>query len=117
MKYIFITLIILYKSTFGLAQKEIIPSTTTLGERKLSAVLEVKQLSPTTIIKICSPSRHSLANPPLFILDGMEITRADSLNIKPENIESISVLKDKTAIEPYGKKGENRVIIITSKEK
>jgi hypothetical protein len=117
MKYIIITLIILYKCTSGLAQKTINLSTPTLGEQKLPAVLEMKQAPTGTIVKICSPSRHSLANPPLFILDGMELANADSLKIEPKNIESISVFNDKKSIEPYGKKGENGVIIITSKKK
>jgi hypothetical protein len=117
MKYIIITLIILYKSTSGFAQKTIPISTHTLGEQKLSAVLEMKQASTKTFIRICSPSRHSINNPPLFILDGMELANGDSLKIEPKNIESISVFNDKKSIEPYGKKGENGVIIITSKKK
>jgi TonB-dependent SusC/RagA subfamily outer membrane receptor len=117
-KIIIITLIILYKCTSGLAQKTIPLCNPALGEQKLQAALEAKPQAPTrAIIKICSPSRHSLANPPLFILDGMELAKGDSLKIEPRDIESISVLKDKKAIEPYGKKGENGVIIITSKKK
>jgi TonB-dependent SusC/RagA subfamily outer membrane receptor len=52
---------------------------------------------------------------PLIIMDG----KADNTvieNIDPNNIESISVLKDSTAIKMYGKKGKNGVIIITSKK-
>jgi TonB-dependent SusC/RagA subfamily outer membrane receptor len=52
---------------------------------------------------------------PLYILDGKEIT--DTKRIDPKSIESIEVLKDKSAVEIYGKKGENGVIIITSKKK
>jgi TonB-dependent SusC/RagA subfamily outer membrane receptor len=51
----------------------------------------------------------------LIIVDGKEST--SSLNdINPENIESVSVLKDKSAISIYGEKGKNGVIIITTKK-
>lgn len=51
---------------------------------------------------------------PLFIVDGKEVS--DISNIKPESIESISVLKDKTATDTYGKKGENGVIEVILKK-
>lgn len=117
-KYIVITLLILCKSAYGFAQKTIRPSTTSFGEQKLLAVLEMRPQDPmSTNIKICSPSRHLMEKPPLFILDGMELTHGDSLKIDPKAIESIKVINNKKAIEPYGRKGENGVIIITSKKK
>lgn len=53
---------------------------------------------------------------PLVILDGEEYNGKIS-NIDPETIESISVLKDEASKVVYGKKGENGVVVITSKEK
>lgn len=61
------------------------------------------------IVSINGPNR------PLIILDGKEITDVDTLN--PNNIQSIDVLKDKSATAIYGSKGANGVIIITSKKK
>jgi TonB-dependent SusC/RagA subfamily outer membrane receptor len=60
--------------------------------------------------KIIKPNKL----PPLIYLDGIEIESAD--NINPEDIKSIDVLKDKTAIAVYGEKGKNGVILITSKK-
>ena len=118
MKKVIITLLILYKSTSVFAQKAVRLSTSTLGKQTLPAVLEMKAHAPmATTIRICSPSRHSMANPPLFLLDGMEVAHLDSLKIDPKDIASISVLKDKSSVAIYGKKGENGVIIITSKKK
>ena len=78
----------------------------------------VKQFDSNIKIRICSPSRHSLANQPLYIIDGKEMANGDSLKIiDPHNIESVSIVKDKSAIEIYGKKAENGVIIITMKKK
>ena len=53
-------------------------------------------------------------NPPLYIVDGKPAAEIES--IEPENIESISVLKDAQAKILYGDKGKNGVIIITTKD-
>jgi len=52
-------------------------------------------------------------NPPLYIVDDVQV---DNLNIlRPDDIQSISVLKDKTRTALYGEKGKNGVIIVTTK--
>lgn len=56
-------------------------------------------------------------NPPLFILDGKEITAEYMKQIKPADILSMEVLKDKSATDKYGEKGKNGVIIIKLKQK
>jgi TonB-dependent SusC/RagA subfamily outer membrane receptor len=85
---------------------------------KLPAVLEFKgdksETVSTNLVRIVGCKD---CPPPLYIVDGVEGQSDVLKNIHPENIESISVLKDKKAVEPYGKKGENGVIIITSKKK
>jgi TonB-dependent SusC/RagA subfamily outer membrane receptor len=112
-KAIIITLIILYKSTAGLAQK----ANLTLEAQKLPAVLEMKSPAPMTKIRICGPSRNSMADAPLYVIDGKEMAHGDSLKIAPNDIESISILKDKSAVDIYGDRAKNGVIIITSKKK
>ncbi|MVM40634.1 TonB family protein [Spirosoma sp. HMF3257] len=52
---------------------------------------------------------------PLYILDGIEVPTI--FNLKPENIENITVLKDAAARFRYGAKGLNGVILITTKKK
>lgn len=52
------------------------------------------------------------ANAPLIIIDGFE---RDMKFIAPDEIESVSVLKDATAVALYGMKGANGVILITTK--
>ncbi|WP_321369196.1 carboxypeptidase-like regulatory domain-containing protein [uncultured Draconibacterium sp.] len=51
---------------------------------------------------------------PLIFLDGEKFT-GDMSNIDPNDIESITVLKDESAIESYGEEGKDGVMIITSK--
>jgi len=56
-------------------------------------------------------------NPPLYIVDGVEFNRDKSINdIDPDEIESMNVIKDKSAIEKYGKKAKHGVIEITTKK-
>lgn len=56
-------------------------------------------------------------NPPLYIVDGKETTREQMDAINETNIESVFVLKGEQATKQYGKKGENGVIIVTTKKK
>jgi len=56
-------------------------------------------------------------NPPLFVLDGVIIDKAQMDTLNNKNIASIYVLKDKSATDKYGDKGKNGVIQITSKGK
>jgi TonB-dependent SusC/RagA subfamily outer membrane receptor len=54
---------------------------------------------------------------PLLILDGEIQDAAFDLNsVSPDDIDSISVLKGQSALEFYGEKGKNGVIVITRKK-
>ncbi|MFA9388683.1 MAG: SusC/RagA family TonB-linked outer membrane protein [Prolixibacteraceae bacterium] len=50
---------------------------------------------------------------PLFVVDGIE--RESITNIDPNEIETVSILKDASATAVYGVKGANGVIIITTR--
>lgn len=54
-------------------------------------------------------------NPPLYILNGKEVDQAIVHKLDPKSIKSINVLKGEKATQKYGKKGENGVVEITSK--
>jgi TonB family protein len=69
-----------------------------------------------SLLKLVGSNNPSV-NPPLVYVDGKEIKYEDLKNIKPEGIESVSVLKDDAAVKAYGEKGKNGVVIITSKKK
>lgn len=57
----------------------------------------------------------SQSNKPLFVIDGFPMESPDNNLIDPDNIESITVLKDASATALYGSRGSNGVIIITTK--
>ncbi len=55
-------------------------------------------------------------NSPVYIIDGKEIEKSEFHQIKPDDIESINVLKDKHATDKYGEKGKYGVLEITLKK-
>ncbi|TDS11081.1 M56 family metallopeptidase [Sphingobacterium paludis] len=54
---------------------------------------------------------------PLYIVDGVEKSNQTLDDIRPQDIESISVLKDASATALYGGKGSDGVILVTTKAK
>jgi hypothetical protein len=62
-------------------------------------------------------SQKKDSKPILYIVDGVEQSPDVNVigNIKPENIKSMYVFKDKSAVQKYGEKGKNGVILIITK--
>lgn len=74
-------------------------------------------------IRIRGGSSLNASNDPLIVVDGVPLSNAgmgglgNSLGmISPENIESMTVLKDASATAIYGSRASNGVIIITTKK-
>ena len=65
-------------------------------------------------LQIAKPQKLLIENA-LIVLDGKEISYSDYQKIDMKTIKSTDVLKDQSAIERYGDKGKNGVIILTSK--
>jgi TonB family protein len=55
-------------------------------------------------------------NPPLYVVDGKEMSKKEMEKINPDQIEAISVLKNKEFTAKYGEKGKNGVVLITLKK-
>ncbi|MEI6274966.1 MAG: TonB family protein [Prolixibacteraceae bacterium] len=55
------------------------------------------------------------ANPPLIYLDGKAISKSEMDQLGPDKIETIDILKGKSAIDRYGEKARNGVILLSSK--
>src|SRR5680860_136436 len=53
-------------------------------------------------------------NDPLWVVDGFPLESSDGLN--PNDIESISILKDAASTAIYGARGSNGVILVTTKK-
>lgn len=78
-------------------------------------------------IRIRGMNSVTASNDPLYVIDGMPVNSGSIQEdmyhssvdvfslINPDDIESISVLKDASAVAPYGADGANGVILITTK--
>ena len=70
--------------------------------------------SSQATIRIRGIGSMSASNSPLYIVDGMPYDGSIS-EINPNDVESLSVLKDAAASAIYGARGANGVILITTK--
>ncbi|WP_459188026.1 M56 family metallopeptidase [Parabacteroides sp. APC149_11_2_Y6] len=84
-----------------------------VSSAKINETAPVKEVVVPKKIKREKPS-HS--DEPLIIVDGKEIPNGIIADLDPNKIESISVLKDEKAIEKYGEKGKNGVIVVITKD-
>mgnify|MGYP000930751526 FL=1 len=53
---------------------------------------------------------------PLILIDGVELTSTDLARLRPDDIQSFSILKDATATALYGARGANGVVLVTTKQ-
>ena len=84
------------------------------GTQKKDPVVTVSQ---NDTIKIANSVSYRIlrGSSPLFVIDGKE--SASSLNeVNPNQIDNITILKDASAVNVYGEKGKNGVIIISTKK-
>ena len=66
-------------------------------------------------IRIRGIGSYAASSTPLYIVDGVPMEQSIA-SINPDDIESMSVLKDASASAIYGNRGANGVIIITTKK-
>ncbi|MEN8156842.1 MAG: TonB-dependent receptor [Bacteroidota bacterium] len=52
---------------------------------------------------------------PLYVVDGIPMSNSDVISISPNDIESMTVLKDASATAIYGSRAANGVVMITTK--
>ena len=71
--------------------------------------------SSTSSIKIRGFSSLNAGNDPLIIIDGAPYS-GDMANLNPNDVESMTVLKDAASNALYGARGANGVIMITTKK-
>ncbi|SDD90767.1 SusC/RagA family TonB-linked outer membrane protein [Niabella drilacis] len=52
---------------------------------------------------------------PLILIDGVELTTTDLARLRPDDIESFSIMKDAASTSLYGARGANGVILVSTK--
>lgn len=66
-----------------------------------------------TSVRIRGISSINANNEPLYVIDGVQVNNTEGLN--PNDIESISILKDAASSAIYGARASNGVVLITTK--
>ncbi|HEX5026093.1 MAG TPA: TonB-dependent receptor plug domain-containing protein, partial [Agriterribacter sp.] len=90
------------------------------GARAKNGVVEIT-LKKGVVVGVAPPGNVFKVDKPafsdsvLYFLDGVKISAADMKKLVPDQIESMTVLKDKSAIDKYGNQGKNGVIEIVTK--
>lgn len=64
-------------------------------------------------VRVRGSNSISSTNEPLYVVDGFP--SSEGLNINPNDIESMQILKDASATAIYGARGANGVVLITTK--
>lgn len=70
----------------------------------------------TTSIRVRGTRSIMASNEPLIVVDGVIDAVSDMSEINPDDIESISILKDASSTAIYGSRGANGVVIVTTKK-
>jgi TonB family protein len=73
------------------------------------------KIKPSELVVVCYDSETS--QKPLVYVDGKEIPFENMSKVDPKTIDRMDVLKDKEAVDKYGEKAKNGVILITTKKK
>lgn len=68
----------------------------------------------TLNIKVRGTTSVSAGNQPLYVIDGVPSMVSNFVNLNPNDIASIEVLKDASATSIYGSRGANGVVLITT---
>ncbi|MFM6926179.1 MAG: M56 family metallopeptidase [Ferruginibacter sp.] len=121
-------LIVFVFAAFSLKAKNYVESVSTMKpETRKSAALDI--LSPaiespvqaqTVIYSDTIPAKLMTevipdAAAPLYIVNGKETVKTIALAIKPDDILDVRVIKNDVALQVYGDKGKNGVVIINTK--
>ncbi len=67
------------------------------------------------MVRVRGVSSATAGNDPLYIIDGVPVENG-LMNLKPNDVESMEVLKDASSAAIYGSRGSNGVILITTKK-
>lgn len=114
-------------ATVDLAQIKDLPVTSL--DQKLVGQVSGVQISTNTgspgagsTIKIRGSGSIGAGDNPLFVVDGYPISNTAGLTynplnvINPDDIESVTILKDASSTAIYGSRGSNGVVVITTKK-
>lgn len=93
------------------------------SSKALSEAVAVNPVSPKKEVVLKPETRSASTSnvlekkdKALYFIDGVETTSERVNSMDPSMIESVTVIKNKEALEKYGEKGKNGVILVTTKQ-
>ncbi|MNK46649.1 von Willebrand factor [compost metagenome] len=102
---------------YGVQKKSMV--TGSISERKgKRAKVQAESNSlyaPSPTVSIRANESVSSKNEPMYIIDGVPAKANQMAKINPNDIDNVSVLKDKDATSIYGSKASNGVVVISTK--
>ncbi|GGH02416.1 SusC/RagA family TonB-linked outer membrane protein [Mucilaginibacter phyllosphaerae] len=104
-------------ATVNIAAAKSVPSVSSesLLQGQAAGVNVVTQGAPGAAAQVFIRGTSNFGNSqPLYVIDGLQSTNMS--NVNPNDIESISVLKDAGAAAIYGVSGGNGVVVVTTKK-
>ena len=88
-----------------------------IGNAKADINKGANVLSEMVVVGFGKQDEAASAKFPLCVVDGETVDYEKVKKINPDNISHMEVLKDKAAIEVYGEKAKNGVVVIHTKKK
>ena len=88
-----------------------------IGNAKADVDKGANVLSEMVVVGFGKQNDAASAKYPLCVVDGEVVDYEKVKKINPDNISHMEVLKDKAAIEVYGEKAKNGVVVIHTKKK
>ncbi|RXM50370.1 MULTISPECIES: hypothetical protein [unclassified Chryseobacterium] len=81
------------------------------------SVISTDSFNRNPSLRIGAPTVVKPENMPFILLNGKKATLEELRAIKPDIVDTIYTLSGKEAVEKYGEKGKNGVILLTTKKK
>lgn len=89
-----------------------------LGNEEILAEVEKQVNQSEGVGSTCGNIVRPSDTHPLYVIDGQKyVVHTDSLDVKPEEIKSIDIIKGKEAIKRYGSDARIGAVLITTKSK
>ena len=88
-----------------------------IGDAKSELGKGANVLGEMVVVGFGKQDDAASAKRPLFVVDGVAMDYEKVRGINPDNISGMEILKDKAAIEKYGEKAKNGVVVIHTKKK
>lgn len=82
-----------------------------------TAGVQVSSVGGGIKVSIRGARSFSTSNTPLYVVDGTRVSPMSNgaVSVNPQNVESITILKDGSATSMYGSRGANGVVVIETK--